>query len=300
MATLKHQQLADKEFQQKEENEQFVLPEERPTASEIEKQPEVYNIIFKLVKKKRGRIWIDNCCDNVINPKTNRPERIWLLNGANSIWDSELEHILRDKNRYERARRGMDVLFEDGICRVTSTDVLKLEFLRLNKNNCGKRRNGSGKYDFYEYNPAEEAKERHRKQLLKIEMVIKAKEMAIDKAKMLASFLGISFVDEIGVVKPDDGIRTELMVKADSAPETFQKYLDSKEVEISWLIRQALVSTKIDTLTQAQEGNAIWAKGGGFIAKIPQGRKAHEYLTELAMTNSDEGRAFLERLKALT
>jgi len=40
----------------------------------------------------------------------------------------------------------------------------------------------------------------------------------------------------------------------------------------------------------------LWAGGKGFIAKIPVGRKPYEYLTELAMTNSDEGRAFKEGL----
>ena len=58
-----------------------------------------YNVLFKLVKKRRGRFYLDNCCDNVPNKKNNdSPERIWLLNGVRSIWDSELEYILKDKD----------------------------------------------------------------------------------------------------------------------------------------------------------------------------------------------------------
>lgn len=264
-----------------------ILPEEKPQ--------EVYNVIFKLVKKKKGRMWMDNCCDGVINPATKKPERIWLLNGANSIWDTELENILKDKNRYERARRGMDIIFVDGICRVRNEDVLRLEFLRKHKDNVGKARKGSGKYSFYEYDPQQEQKDRMAKQMLKIEMVIKAKEMPIDYAKRLASFFGISFVDEIGMAKSDEGIRTELMLKADTDPVTFQKYIDSREVDISYMVKRAIIDAKIDL--GGQKGNAIWANGKGFIAKIPSDKKAYEYLTELAMTNSDEGRRFKEQLE---
>lgn len=266
-----------------------ILPEERPQV--------VYNVLFKLVKKKRGRLYLDNCCDNVINPKTKRPERIWLLNGAHSIWDSELENILKDKARYERSRRGRDIIFVDGVLRVPSTDILLLEFLRANTNNVKEKRSGAGKYNFYEYDPQQEQKEREKKQLLKLEMILKAKDLPDDKARKMASFFGIAFVDEIGAVKSIEGIRTELMLKADTDPVTFQKYIDSREVEVSYMVKRAILEAKID-LT-GQTGNAVWANGKGFIAKIPANRKAYEYLTELAMTNSDEGKKFLQQLQTI-
>jgi len=43
----------------------------------------------------------------------------------------------------------------------------------------------------------------------------------------------------------------------------------------------------------------IWAGGGGHIGKIPAGRKPVEYLTELAMTNSNEGKQFKQQLETL-
>lgn len=297
--TSKHVHLADEEFKQSkvqaESFESLVIPTD---ILPEEKQPEVYNVLFKLVKKKKGRVYLDNCCDNVPNPKNkNIPERIWLLNGAHSIWDSELENILKDKNRYERSRRGRDIIFVDGVCRVRSEDVLGLEFMRKNIHNVGKRRSGSGKYDYYEYDPQEEQKERHAKQLLKIEIVLKIKDMPIEKVKKLASFLGVVFVDELGQLKSDDGIRTELMIKADTNPAEVQKHIDSKEVEIAYLVKRAIIDAKIDL--QGGNGNAIWSGGKGFIAKIPYNRKPYEYLTELAMTNSDDGRAFKEQLEKM-
>jgi len=265
-----------------------------------ETQPEgVYNVIFKMVKKKRGRHWLDNCCDPVPNPENGgKMERMWLLSGANDVWESTVEHILKDKNRYDRARRGMDIIFLDGVCRVRSTDTLRLKFLKNHPKNVGDRRTGSLGSDFYEYSPAKEQQDRQKKQLLKIEMVLKAKELSEkdpEKMKKIASYLGIPFVDELGMVKSNDGITTELMLRADTDPVTFQKCLDSREVEVGYLVKRAIIDGKIDLGGESR--NAIWANGKGYICKIPSVRKPYEYLTELALTNSDDGIKFLEQLK---
>lgn len=267
---------------------------------EEEKVPPTVNVVFKLVKPKKGRTWLDNCCDNVPNPKKNNiPERIWLLNGAHSIWDSELENLLKDKDRYGRARRGRDIIFVDGVCRVSSDDALMLEFMRRSKKNVGNKRGGNGSLDFYEYNPIEEQKERHQRQLIKVQMVVKAGEMDCTEnglGRKLAAFLGITMTDpELGIPKSPDEIKTELMLKADTDPATFQKHIDSKEVEVSWLVRKAIIENKIDL--GGDRKNVTWANGKGFITKLPSDRKPYEYLTELALTNSDDGRKFFEQLK---
>lgn len=249
-------------------------------------------IIFRLVKKKKGRTYVDGCCDNVLNPKTNRRERIWLLNGADSIWQSDLKELLKDKDYLRSNRRSLT--FENGVCRIPTWDERAVEFARATTKNVGKVRNANGKFDFYEYDAEVEQVERLKKQMLKIDMVVKAKEMPLDKMKKLASFLGISFIDELGMPKGDDGVRAELMIKADNHPELFSKYIDSEEVDVQYMVKKAIIDTKID-LT-GQSGNALWAGGKGFICKIPVGRKPFEYLTELAMTNSDEGRNFKEQL----
>lgn len=295
--TLSHVNAANQVAQQESELQKIdrikiptdILPEERPQQQ--------YNVIFKMVKKRNGRVRLDNCARNVLNTKTGLLERIWYLDGAQSIWDSELNHILSNKERYDRARRGMDITFVEGILRVRNDDKLLLEFLRKNPNNVGKAKTNSGKWSFYEYNPAEEQAERHQKQLMQIEMVLKVKDMDIEKVKRLASFFGITFVDEIGMLKSDEGIRTELMLKAQNDPSTFQKYIDSKEVEVSYLVKKAILSNKIDLGGESK--NATWANGHGYIAKIPANRKAYEFLTELALSPSEDGIKFLEKLKTM-
>lgn len=264
----------------------------------IDTNPDVIKYhIFRLVKKKQRRLRIDGICDGCVNPKTGKRERAYLIRGAASIWQSELGDLVRDidkPNSYINKNRE-SILFEDGVCRIPSDDANALEYARVNKHNVGKNRKGSGKYDYYEYDAAEEQKFRLEKQNQRINMVIKAKEMPEDKMKKMAAFLGVSFIDELGMPKGTDGVRSELMIVADTRPVDFEKYIDSKEVEISWLVKRAILDAKID-LT-AQSGNALWAGGQGFVAKIPSNRKAYEYLTELAMTNSEDGRQFLEKLK---
>lgn len=250
-------------------------------------------VIFKLKQKKRGRHYVDGI-GSAVNPKTKRRERIYLIRGSDSIWQSDLIELLKDKEYVAKNRES--VLFEEGIARVHVKDDRRLEFARANNNNIGvKDRQANGKHDFYEYDPVAESAERYKKQMLKINMVVKAKEMPADKMKKLASFLGISPVDDLGMPKGEEAIRTELMIRADNDPINFEKYIDSKEVEISYMVKRAIIDAKIDL--SAQANNAIWSGGKGFIAKIPQGRKHYEYLTELAMTNSQEGKAFLEQLQ---
>jgi hypothetical protein len=275
-----------------------VLPQNFSFPSEVS-APNVGEkkyVIFRLVKKKKGRTWIDGVCDNVPNPeKKNRRERIILLQGADSIWQSDLVELLKDKEYYKRNRRS--ILFENGICRIPTDDERAIEFMRLTKHNVGKNRTGSGKYDFYEYDPQEEQRARAEKQTFKIKTILAVNEMKPEKVKKLASFLGVSFNDELGMPKGDDGIKADLLTIADTRAEIVQRYMDSNEVEVAWLVRRAIVEAKIDLTAQA--GNVLWAQGKGFICKVPSGRKAYEYLTELAMTNSDEGRKFKEQLEQI-
>jgi len=274
--------------------QQDFYAESIPVETE-EKVPEIKYHVFKLVKGRKGRVHVDGICDDVLNPKTKKRERIYLLQGAHSIWESDLEPILKDKESYKRRRKNL--LFVDGVCRLRSDQENWLEFARRTTHNAGKRRVGVGKFDFYEYDVAEEQKARLERQMSKLKTVIAVNEMKEPDITKLASFLGIIFYDEIGQLKGPDGIKSELLLKADTQPELVKKYMGSKEVEVAYLVKKAILDSKIDL--QGQNGNAIWSGGQGFICKIPAARKAHEYLTELAMTNSDEGRQFKEKLETI-
>lgn len=255
-------------------------------------------VIFKLVDTKRkGRVYIDGIDDDILNPKTKNRERIWLLSGTSSIWSTELVEQLKDKDFVRNNRRSLQ--FEGGVMRVPKWDERMLEFVRVCRHliDNPNRRTGS-KFEFFEYNPAKQQEEALKKEMLEIDMAIAAREMPIDKARKLANFFGIIFYDELGQPKSDDGIRRELMLFAKRDPKRFQQNLESKEVEIAYLIKKAIIDSKIDL--GGTDGNVSWSNGG-FIAKIPVARKSQtqQYLVELAMTNSDEGKQFLEQLQKI-
>lgn len=250
--------------------------------------------IFKLVDTKvKGRVYIDGIDDDVLNPITNKRERVWLLSGSSSIWSTELTEQLKDKDWLRTNRRSLQ--FEGGILRIPSWDQRALEFISVCRHLIDNpSRRSHSKHEFFEYNPAKQQQAALAKEMLEIEMAIKASQMDILQARKMASFFGIIFFDDLGQPKGDDGIRRELMLFAKRDPKRFQANLDSKEVEIAYLVRRAIIDAKIDL--GGTGGNIQWANGGR-IAKMPMTRKPQEFLTELAMQKTDEGIAFLEQLQ---
>lgn len=251
--------------------------------------------IFKLVNKKKGRYYIDGCND-VVNPKTGKQERIWLLSGAHSIWSSELQELLKDKNYVNNNRISLE--FQDGVMRVGLHEINKLEWIKVCNHlisDPSKRNSTTSRHPFFEYDPEKQQKAALEKEMLEIEMVRKAAEQPADKMRKHASFLGIIFSDELGMPKTDEGVRAEYMLRAKRNPVHFKETMDSKEVDIQWLVKKAILDAKIDL---GKGGGSIYWSQGGFITKLPTGRKPLEYLTEFAMTNADESKAFVEQLQA--
>lgn len=261
--------------------------------------PERQYVVFKLVKKGQRRLHIDGIGEG-INPKTKEIERIWLIRGQSKIWQSELGDLIKemDKPNSIVSKNRTSLQFVDGICRIPVQDKTKLEYARANLHNVGKNRTGSGKYDYYEYDAAEEQKMRYEKQLSRINLIQVISTMEEQKMIKLALYLGIKpYDEETALPKTPDGYRTELLMKADTQPDTVAKYVNSKEVEVSYLVRKAITDAKIDL--GGAGGNVTWA-AGGHIGKIPTGRKPIEYLTELAMTNSADGTKFKQQLESGT
>jgi len=254
-------------------------------------------IVFRLVNKKVKRLTLDGICHNVKNPNTGQYETIRLIRGASSIWTSELTEMLKDKDYVSKNRVGLQLL--DGICRVPSTESTRLDYARHHLSNVHKQRNVPGKYNFYEYDAAEEQKMRHEKQMTRINLIQQVSLMEEGKMIRLALFLGIKPNDEeVGTPKTPDGFRSELLIKADTQSDTVLKYMNAKEVDVSYMVRKCIIGGKIDLGGSTK--NIIWAGNAAFIGKLPEGRKPLEYLTELAMTNTNEGRAFKEQLESMT
>lgn len=251
-------------------------------------------IIFKLVNnKKMGRVNLPAEAD-IYNPKTQKIERARLLLGVDSIWKSEQKDVTEEYLKHNRR----SIIFENRMTRIDVLDAQGLEFMRAsNSFTENPHRRAGGKYDFFEWNPQKQEAEAYAKELLEMEALTLAMNQPYAQVKKHALFLGVRFNDELGEPKTENGIRRDYQILAKRNPQRFKDTLDTKEVEVHFLVTRAMLETKID-VNGREKGMAYWA-GGGRICKIPAGEMGNvrRYLVELALTNSDDGRTFLEQLQ---
>lgn len=251
-------------------------------------------VVFKLCDNtKQGGVHIHGV-DDVINPKNGSVERIRCLLGVESIWMKDQKDLPAD---YIKANQRTFSFYRGAkILRVPKSDKSGLEFLSLCNHNIGnpKRKTGS-RYEFFEYNPAKQQEEALKKEMLEIEMAIQASKEPVESMRKHANYLGIQAVDEFGIPKSDDGIRKEYIITAKRSPERFKKSLNSKEVEVLYLIKKAISENLIDL--GGHSGDVRWSAGGA-VCRVPVGRNTYEFLVELALNStSEDGKRFLSQLQ---
>lgn len=291
--------IADVQYSQTGASEQQSYPQITAEqmhsflAKEDAAEPKVEYRIFKLVKNnKRGRVYIDGI-DDVINPKTGVVERVRLLAGHPSIWIKDQKDVTEDYVRQNRR----SLVFEDKILRVPSWDKTALEFIDVSRHLVDNphRKTGS-KTEFYEWNPQKQAelalKQRHQKvEAMKLAMTIDE-----DKMRKHALYLNVSFVDEVGMPKTPDSLRNDYVLKAEENPKVFMETVDSPLIHISYLVKKAIVDSKIDL---GRETNKAYWSTGAFICSIPSHMKAQAFLVEFASSGTNESRDFLAQLEAV-
>lgn len=247
--------------------------------------------IFKLVNNdKRGRLYIDGI-DDVINPQTGKVERVRLLSGISSIWIKDQKDITEDYVRQNRR----SLIFEDKVLRVPSWDSTAIEFIEVSRHLVDNPNRKMGtKTEFYEWNPQKQAelalKQRHQK----VEAMKLAMTISDDKMRKHALFLGVNFVDELGLPKTPDSLRNDYILKAEENPKIFMETADSPLVHISYLVKKAIIDAKIDV---GRESNKAYWATGGFICSIPSHMKPQAYLVEFATNGTRESKDFLEQLE---
>ncbi len=260
-------------------------------------------ILFKLVLTNRqGGIHLPNM-DDVINPATitkENPtgdvERMRLLTGVPSVWMKDQKDLTPD---YVKAHR-RTIVFPRGmkVIKLRSVDKAAITFMRLTNSNIGSPSKIQGsRFEFYEYDPAKAEKEAADKEFFALEMAIEAKQMPLDEMKKHANFLGISLSNDMGMPKGEDGIRREYIMRAKNDPTYFKQTMKSKQVDITYLVRVAISDSRIEV--GREPGRIFWAKNGGMIGAYPPTETPEQYLVNLAMTNSAEGKQFLDQLQAL-
>lgn len=254
-------------------------------------EPQAEYRIFKLINNnKRGRVHIDGI-DDVYNPATKKVERVRLVSGVNSIWLKDQKDLTEDYVRQNRRT----LIFEDKVLRVPSWDSTAIEFIEVSRHlvDNPNRKTGS-KTEFYEWNPQKQAelalKQRHQK----VEAMKLAMTVSEDKMRKHALFLGVNFVDELGLPKTPDSLRNDYVLKAEENPSNFMETVESPLVHVSFLVKKAIIDAKIDV--GRESGKAYWSTGG-FICSIPSHMKPQAYLVEFATSGTRESKEFLEQLE---
>jgi len=296
MAKLKAIGLADANFSQQGEVKVQRQNDEAAQAMQesLSSNTATTFKIFKLSDtKKNGKYHMEGI-DDVWNEKKGRMERIRLLRGYPSIWVEDQKGL--EKSFVEQNRRSL--IFDRRVLRIADYDVEALEFLSLcNANLDNPNKKGTRKITFFQWNPQRTAELERAKRVAKVEAIKYASLASEEEMRKHCNFLGITFTDELGMPKSMDALRNDYELYAEAQPNKFMQSAGSKEVEIAFIVKKALIDNKIDTTTK--RGSAYWSNNGGFICKIPADKKPQNYLVEFAMFPQDESKAFLEQLKKL-
>jgi hypothetical protein len=296
MARLKAVGISDANYSQQGEIRQSRQQEEASQA--LNDAPvSASGTTFKIFKlsdtKKNGKYHMEGI-DDVWNEKKGRMERIRLLRGYPSIWVEDQKGL--EKSFVEQNRRSL--IFDRRVLRIADYDMEALEFLSLcNANLDNPNKKGTRKITFFQWNPQRTAELERAKRVAKVEAIKYASLAGDEEMRKHCNFLGISFVDELGMPKSLEALRNDYELYAEAQPNKFMQSAGSKEVEIAFIVKKALIDNKIDTTTK--RGSAYWSNNGGFICKIPADKKPQNYLVEFAMFSQDDSRAFLEQLKKL-
>jgi hypothetical protein len=296
MAKLKAIGLADANFSQQGEVK-FQRQNDEAAQAMQESTSSSTATTFKIFKlsdtKKNGRYHMEGI-DDVWNEKKSRMERIRLLRGYPSIWVEDQKGL--EKSFVEQNRRSL--IFDRRVLRIADYDVEALEFLNLcNANLDNPNKKGTRKITFFQWNPQRTAELERAKRVAKVEAIKYASLASDEEMRKHCNFLGITFTDELGMPKSMDALRNDYELYAEAQPNKFMQSAGSKEVEIAFIVKKALIDNKIDTTTR--RGSAYWSNNGGYICKIPSDKKPQNYLVEFAMFPQDESKAFLEQLKKL-
>lgn len=250
--------------------------------------------VFKLTDTgKKGKYHMEGI-DDVWDPDKKKMVRIRLLRGFPSIYMEDQKNL--EPQFISSNRRSL--VFDARILRVPDYDTSAIEFLqKCNSNVDNPNKKGTRKLTFFEWNPQRQAEVERKKRLDRIEAIKFATMATVEDMRKHANYLGINATDDLGFPKSDDAMRNDYELYAESQPNKFMQSAGSKEVEVAFVVKKAILDSKIDLTAKA--GSAYWANDGGFICKIPTGVRPQDYLVEYAMLPQEESKQFLNQLKKL-
>jgi len=291
---------------QLDENGNLVdIPQDIPKDIEITvkaapKKREPTEYIFQLINKvyyaSPGRIpypenYFVRNTDVIFDEETETERNIRYLEGVNTIFEDEQEHLAETKKKSMP-----EIRFVQGILRVPANKTSLVKFLMSSNMYNKKKKRMEHVLPIYTLVNFEEQEEQA---INRAEVRMTAMKLAMDAPVEImyphAQFLGVRFKNQFGEDRGDKAIRVDYLGFAETDPETFSNTYNNPIVRVEYMIRKAVGINLIDL--SANKGQAIWGDTKKFIAQIPDKADPIKFLSEFCLT--EKGKELYNQLKSM-
>lgn len=229
--------------------------------------------------------------DVIYDPETKSERNIRYLEGVNTIWVDEQEHLSEQKQKQRP-----EIRFVNGRLRVPFQKTALVDFLfktNMNKANPNRLPDNRAIFTLIDNEAID------RKNFEKLENEMNATEVAKTTAYEImlphAQYLGVAVKDSNNDFLSERALRIKYYDVAKRMPDVFLKSFNNPIILAKFVIDRAIEAGLIN-LTQVK-GQAIWSDTKAFIAQIPDGKKPAEFLAEFCLT--EKGRDFYLEIKSL-
>lgn len=270
------------------------------TVKAAPKKREPTEYIFQLINKvyyaSPGRIpypenYFVRNTDVIFDEETETERNIRYLEGVNTIFEDEQEHLSETKKKSMP-----EIRFVQGILRVPANKTSLVKFLLSSNMYNKKKKRMEHVLPIYTLVNFEEQEEQA---INRAEIRMTAMKLAMDAPVEImyphAQFLGVRFKNQFGEDRGDKAIRVDYLGFAETDPDTFSNTYNNPIVRVEYMIRKAVGINLIDL--SANKGQAIWGDTKKFIAQIPDKADPIKFLSEFCLT--EKGKELYNQLKSM-
>jgi hypothetical protein len=268
----------------------------KPVAKKREPTEYIFQLINKVYYASPGRIpypenYFVRNTDVIFDEETETERNIRYLEGVNTIFEDEQEHLAETKKKSMP-----EIRFVQGILRVPANKTSLVKFMLSSNMYNKKKKRMEHVLPIYTLINFEEQEEQA---INRAELRMTAMKLAMDAPVEImhphAQFLGVRFKNQYGEDRGDKAIRVDYLGFAETDPDTFSNTYNNPIVRVEYLIRKAIGINMIDL--SINKGQAIWGDTKKFIAQIPDKAEPIRFLSEFCLT--DKGKDLYNQLKSM-
>jgi hypothetical protein len=268
----------------------------KPVAKKREPTEYIFQLINKVYYASPGRIpypenYFVRNTDVIFDEETETERNIRYLEGVNTIFEDEQEHLAETKKKSMP-----EIRFVQGVLRVPANKTSLVKFMLSSNMYNKKKKRMEHVLPIYTLINFEEQEEQA---INRAELRMTAMKLAMDAPVEImyphAQFLGVRFKNQYGEDRGDKAIRVDYLGFAETDPDTFSNTYNNPIVRVEYLIRKAIGINMIDL--SINKGQAIWGDTKKFIAQIPDKAEPIRFLSEFCLT--DKGKDLYNQLKSM-